>query len=97
MKRKRSRRLLRHGNYQITVSPKNEKKNGKSTGRKKQVGGFLNYYDFAYAGRDIVNRAGKIAPGIINKVTSDIIRSYNKELIRQSKQAEQKLSASHQK
>ena len=29
-------------------------------------------YDFAYAGRDVVNRAGKIAPGIISKATSDI-------------------------
>ena len=73
------------------------KKTGKSTGRRKQVGRFLNYYDFAYAGRDIVNQAGEIAPGIIHKVTSDIIRSHNKELIRQSKQAEQKLNASHQK
>ena len=49
------------------------KKTGKSTGRRrKQVGGFRNRYDFAYAGRDIVNQAGKIAPGIINKATSDI-------------------------
>ena len=48
------------------------KKTGKSTGRRKQVGGFLNRYDFAYAGRDTVNQVGKIAPGIINKATSDI-------------------------
>ena len=49
------------------------KKTGKSTGRRrKQVGGFRNRYDFAYAGRDIVNQAGKIAPGIINKATSEI-------------------------
>ena len=37
-----------------------------------QVSGFLNSYDFAYAGRDTVNQVGKIAPGIINKATSDI-------------------------
>ena len=48
------------------------KKTGKSTWRKKQIGGFLNRYDFAYAGRDTVNQVGKIAPGIINKATSDI-------------------------
>ena len=72
MKRRRSHRLLKHGNYQITIPPKNGKKTGKSTGRRKQVGGFLNRYDFAYAGRDTVNQVGKIAPGIINKATSDI-------------------------
>ena len=37
-----------------------------------QRGGFLNHYDFAYAGRDIVNQAGKIAPGIINQETGEI-------------------------
>ena len=38
----------------------------------RQTGGFLNRYDFSYAGRDTVNQVGKIAPGIINKATSDI-------------------------
>ena len=32
----------------------------------------MNRYDFLYAGRDVVNQAGKIAPGIFNKATSDI-------------------------
>ena len=32
--------------------------------KKQQTGGFLNRYDFAYAGRDIVNQLGKIAPGV---------------------------------
>ena len=32
----------------------------------------MNRYDFAYTGRDVVNQARKIAPGIINKATSDI-------------------------
>ena len=72
MKRKRNRQVLKQGNYQIILSPKNGKKTGKSTGRRKQVGGFLNRYDFAYAGRDVVNQVGKIAPGIINKPTSDV-------------------------
>ena len=39
---------------------------------RRQTGRFLNRYDFAYAGRDTVNQVGKIAPGIINKATSDI-------------------------
>ena len=39
---------------------------------KRQTGGFLNRYDFAYAGRDVVNQVGKVAPSIINKATSDI-------------------------
>lgn len=30
-----------------------------------QTGGFLNRYDFANAGRDVVNQAGKVGPGII--------------------------------
>ena len=34
--------------------------------------GFLNRYDFAYAGRDTVNQVVKIAPKIITKATSDI-------------------------
>ena len=38
---------------------------------RRQTGGFLNCSDFAYAGRDTVNQVGKIAPGIINKATSD--------------------------
>ena len=70
---KKSRRL-KHGNYQIILYPKNGAKTGKRTGQKKkrQTGGFLNRYDFAYAGRDTVNQVGKIARGIINKATSDI-------------------------
>ena len=64
---------LRHDNYQITISPKNGTKAGKRSGKKrKQTGGFLNRYDFAYAGRDVVNQVGKIAPEIISKATSDI-------------------------
>ena len=46
---------------------------GKNTAsRRRQTGGWLNRYDFAYAGRDTVNQVGKIAPGIINKATADI-------------------------
>ena len=40
--------------------------------KRTQLGGFLNIYDFAYAGRDTVNQVGKIAPGIIKNVSSEI-------------------------
>ena len=72
--RKKENCRLKHGNYQLILYPKNGAKTGKRTGRKKkrQTGGFLNGYDFAYAGRDTVNQVGKIAPGIINKANSDI-------------------------
>ena len=45
---------------------------GKKRRRRRQTGGFLNRYDFAYAGRDTVNQVGKIAPGTINKATADM-------------------------
>ena len=70
----RKTRRLKHGDLQITIFPKNGAKTGKRTGKRKkrQTSGFLNRYDFAYAGRDTVNQVGKIALGIINKATSDI-------------------------
>ena len=36
------------------------------------MGGFLNRYDFAYAGRDTVNQVGKIAPKIISQAIGEI-------------------------
>ena len=39
---------------------------------RKQTGGFLNRYDFEYAGRDTLNQVGKIAPKIINQATGEI-------------------------
>ena len=45
----------------------------KSLGKKKrQTGGFLSRYDFAYAGRDTVNHVSKIAPNIIKNATNNI-------------------------
>ena len=72
--RKRESCRLKHGNYQLILYPKNGAKTGKRTGwkKKRQTGSFLSRYDFAYGGRDTVNQVGKIAPGIINKATSDI-------------------------
>ena len=39
---------------------------------RRQTGGFLNRYDFAYAGRDVVNQAGKVAPKNISQATGNI-------------------------
>ena len=49
-------------------------KRGRRTGKKRrrQTGGFLNRYDFAYVGRDVVNQAEKIAPEIIRQATGQI-------------------------
>ena len=49
--------------------------------RKRQTGGFLNRYDFAYAGRDAVNQACKVAPGVIKGATKEIDNILNVELI----------------
>ena len=38
--------------------------------KKKQMGGFLNHYYFAYAGRDTINQAGKVAPGVIKNASN---------------------------
>ena len=59
----------------MTMYPKTGGRSGKNTGKKqrrRQTGGFLNCYDFAYAGRDVVNQAGKIAPDIINQATGEV-------------------------
>ena len=40
--------------------------------RKRQLGGFLNRYYFAYTGRDVVNQEGKVTPGIIKGATGNI-------------------------
>ena len=40
--------------------------------KKKQRGGFLNRYDFAYAGRDTVNQAVKVAPGVMKNAGNKI-------------------------
>ena len=37
--------------------------------KRRQTGGFLNMYDFAYAGRGTVNQVGKITPEIIKQAT----------------------------
>ena len=39
---------------------------------RRQTGGFLNRYEFAYAGRDVVNQAGKVALKLISQATGKI-------------------------
>ena len=39
---------------------------------RRQAGGFLNCYDFTYAGRDAVNQAAKATPSIIKNASSKI-------------------------
>ena len=45
---------------------------------RRQRGGFLNRYDFAYAGRDTANEAAKkfnsLAPGLIKQESSKVDR-----------------------
>ena len=45
---------------------------GKKRRRRRQTGGFSSRYDFAYAGRDVVDQASKVALGIISKAAADI-------------------------
>ena len=78
--RQRKSRLIKHGDMQITIYPRSGKTIGKISGKKRkkkqvsrrQIGGFLNRYDFAYTGRDVVNQVGKVAPEIINQATGEI-------------------------
>ena len=61
---------------QIIIWPKTGKKNIKTSfskkRSKKQTGGFLNRYDFAYAGRDVVDQVGKIASKVIEQASGEI-------------------------
>ena len=51
-------------------------RHGNNTGRKRkrprQKEDFLNRYDFAYAGRDVLKQVAKIAPALINQATGQI-------------------------
>ena len=66
----------------VSVRNKNLKRlqkylnNKQRRGRRKQQGGFLNRYGFAYAGRDTINYAMKgldtLAPKLINQALKEI-------------------------
>ena len=62
--------------YPDNYLPSDWSKNGKNTLKRKssrlKTGGFLNRYDFAYAGRDVVNQVGKVAPKMITQATGEI-------------------------
>ena len=51
-----------------------QKQKQKNTNKKRyrQCGGFLNRYDFAYAGQDVVNQAAKFTPGVIKAASNNI-------------------------
>ena len=74
---RRQKRNPRGRDTQIIIYPKTGWSAGKNTSKKRkrsrrQTGGFLNRYNFAYAGRDVVNQAGKVAPKLINQATGEI-------------------------
>ena len=80
---KKNRKSVKRQNVRLTIYPKTGQKNGKTTCKKiRQAAGFLNRYDFAYAGRDTVNQVVKIAPKIITQATS-VINKIIKERIDQ--------------
>ena len=55
----------------LTKKKTKEEKKGGTMKTKKQTGGFLSRYDFAYARRDTVNQTAKVAPGVIKAATND--------------------------
>ena len=58
--------------YRKTTYRKRGTRKNSGRKRRRQTGGFLNRYDFVYAGRDVVSQAGKVAPGIISKAMAHI-------------------------
>ena len=51
---------------------KNQKRRVVYRKQKWRTGGFLNRCDSAYAARDTVNQAAKVAPGVIKNVSNEI-------------------------
>ena len=50
---------------------------------RTQSGGFLNRYDFAYVGRDVVNYLGKVTTGVIKSASSEITNVAQRMLTRE--------------
>ena len=73
MKRKQKQRKRYYRKRGTTGQKRHYRKRG-TTGQKRQRqrGGFLNIYDFTYAGRYTVNQAAKAAPGGIKQATGEI-------------------------
>ena len=75
--RRRQKRSHWGRDTQIIIYPKTGWSAGKNTSKKRktsrrQTEGFLNRYDFAYAGTDVVNQAGKVAPKLMNQANGEI-------------------------
>ena len=76
-KEKTSSRRQKKTKYPSNYLPKDWWKRWKNYFEKKrksrsQTGGFLNRYDFAYAGRNTLNQVGNVAPKIISQATGEI-------------------------
>ena len=56
----------------VKYEAKRQNEKTKNSRNKQQRRGFLNRYNFTYAGRDTVNQVGKIAPGLIKNASSEI-------------------------
>ena len=72
-KKKKKSKLKRYGYFS------NNRYNTYNYRKKKQRGGFLNRYNFAYASRDTVSQAGKelerIGPGLIKKAVEELYQT----------------------
>ena len=74
---RRQKRNPRGRDTRIIIYPKTGRNAGKNTSLKRktscrQTRGFLNRYNFAHPGRDVVNQAGKVTPKLINQATGEI-------------------------
>ena len=63
---------MRQKRQRAKKRPYYQKRRRTNRKQKCQHGSFLSCYDFAYAGRDTVNLAAKVAPGVIKAVADDI-------------------------
>ena len=74
-KRKKIRRKIKGSGY----FSKNQYNTYNYSRKRKQRGGFLNRYDFAYAGRDTVKQASKelerIGPVLIKKAVKELYQT----------------------
>ena len=74
-KKKKTRRKIKGRGY----FSKNQYNTYNYSRKRKQRGGFLNRYDFAYAGRDTVKQASKelekIGPALIKKAVEELYQT----------------------
>ena len=81
--------------HETATSKKKETNESKKISKgKTQSGSFLNWYDFAYAGRDVVDQLGKVVPDLIKNASSElnnVAQWQNIELIKLLAEGEKKL------